>query len=159
MNQMNLNSRVYYRASDPLIEVSSRLKGVIKGRNGGMLAFCPSHDDRKGRSLSISVGRQNQILLHCFAGCDIHEITTAIGLNLADLFPRSDSPNYDPQTRSYFNDWQILRALRHDALVVLIAAKTMLRGEALAESDVTFLSEAVLRIHEAASYSRGARNE
>ncbi|UJO99893.1 MAG: hypothetical protein LZF64_12015, partial [Nitrosomonas sp.] len=61
---------------------------------------------------------------------------------------------YDPQTRSYFSEWQILEALRHDALVVLLAARSMLTGKALSESDVAFLSKAVIRINEVAGYSR-----
>ena len=147
-----INSHSNYSTHDALNEVTSRLNGVIKRHNGGMLAFCPSHDDRKGRSLAVSLGRQGQVLMHCFAGCSIHEITAAIDLNPADLFPREN--RYEPQNRSYFNDWQILEALQHDALIVLIAARTMLTGKALPESDVDFLSKAVIRINEAASYSR-----
>lgn len=140
--------------NDNLTEITSRLKGVIKRHNGGYLAFCPSHSDEKGRSLAVSIGRENQILLHCFASCDIHEITAAIGLNPADLFPPSDNPKYKKQPRSYFNEWQILSALQHDATVVLIAARWMLTGKPPLESDVDFLSKAVVRINEAASYSR-----
>ncbi|MXS82137.1 hypothetical protein [Nitrosomonas oligotropha] len=147
-----INSHSNYSTHDALNEVTSRLKGVINRHNGGMLAFCPSHDDRKGRSLAIGTGRQGQILLKCFAGCSIHEITAAIDLNPADLFSRES--RYELQSRSYFNEWQILAALQHDALVVLLAARAMLTGRALPESDVTFLSQAVLRINEAASYSR-----
>jgi len=146
------NTRKNYN-TDSLTEVTSRLKGIIKRHNGGMLAFCPSHDDRKGRSLAVSEGREGQILLHCFAGCSVHEITGAIGLNAADLFPRTES-KYDPQTRSYFSEWQILSTLQHDATVVLIAARWMLTGKTLPESDIDFLSKAVIRINEAASYSR-----
>ncbi len=147
-----INSRSNYSTHDALNKVTSRLKGVIKRHNGGMLAFCPSHDDRKGRSLAIGTGRQGQILLKCFAGCSIHEITAAIDLNPADLFSRES--RYEPQNRSYFNEWQMLEALQHDALIVLIAARTMLTGKALPESDIDFLSKAVIRINEAASYSR-----
>ncbi|MBX9915835.1 MAG: hypothetical protein E6Q59_10645 [Nitrosomonas sp.] len=148
-----INSHSDYNTHDILNEVTSRLKGVIKRHNGGMLAFCPSHDDRKGRSLAVSEGREGQILLHCFAGCSVHEITGSIGLNAADLFPRTES-KYDPKTRSFFNEWQILSTLQHDATVVLIAARWMLAGHALPESDIDFLSKAVIRINEAASYSR-----
>ncbi|NBQ70176.1 MAG: DNA primase [Nitrosomonadaceae bacterium] len=147
-----INSHTNYSTHDILNEITNRLKGVIKRHNGGMLAFCPSHDDLKGRSLAVSLGRQGQVLMHCFAGCSIHEITAAIDLNPADLFPRES--RYEPQTRSYFNESLILEALRHDALVVLIAARTMLAGKSLPESDVSFLSGAVIRINEAASHSR-----
>lgn len=143
--------------NDNLAEITSRLKGVIKRSNGGVLAFCPSHNDAKGRSLAVSLGREDQVLMHCFAGCNIHEITQAIGLNPSDLFPKTEN-KYDPQTRSFFNEWQILSALQHDATVILIAARSMLSGKALTEEDVTFLSQAVIRINEAASFSRrGAR--
>lgn len=152
------NSRPNHAMHDPLTEVTNRLKGVIKRHNGGLLAFCPSHDDRKGRSLAVTLGRKGQVLMHCFAGCSIHEITAAIDLNTSDLFIRSDS-KYEPQTRAYFNDWQILSALRHDALIVLIAARTMLTGKALPEADVATLSGAVIRTHEAANFSRGACHE
>lgn len=146
----------HYSNTDILSEITSRLKGVIKRHNGGILAFCPSHDDRKGRSLAVSTGREGQVLMHCFAGCSIHEITQAIGLDPADLFPRTES-KYDPQTRSCFNEWQILAALQHDAITVLIAVRRMLAGHALPESDTEFLSKAVIRINEAISYSRRAK--
>lgn len=137
---------------DPLTEITSRLNGILKRHNGGYLAFCPSHDDRKGRSLAVSLGRQDQVLMHCFAGCNVYEITQAMGLNPADLFPRGES-KYEPQTRSFFNEWQILSTLQHDAMVVLIAARWMLAGQALPKSDVDFLSRAVLRLNDAISYS------
>ncbi|NBQ70267.1 MAG: hypothetical protein EBU46_16105 [Nitrosomonadaceae bacterium] len=148
-----INTHTNHSTNDPLTEVTSRLHGVIKRHNGGMLAFCPSHDDRKGRSLAVSLGRQGQVLMHCFAGCSIHEITGAIGLNLADLFPRTES-KYDRQPRAFLHEWQILSALQHDAIVVLIAARWILTGRALPESDVDFLSKAVIRIEHAISYSR-----
>lgn len=152
------NSRPNHATYDPLTEVTSRLKGVIKRHNGGLMAFCPSHDDCKGRSLAVTLGRQGQVFMYCFAGCSIHEITSAIDLNASDLFIRSDS-KYEPQLRAYFNDWQVLGALRHDALIVLIAARTMLAGKTLPEADAATLSGAVIRIHEAVNFSRGACHE
>lgn len=144
----------YQTHSDEILsKITPLLKGVINRNNGGILAFCPSHDDRRGRSLAVSVGREDQVLMRCFAGCSVHEITGAIGLSVADLFPRTES-KYDPQTRSFFNEWQILSALQHDAIVLLLAARSMLSGKALPKSDIDFLSNAVIRINEAVSYSR-----
>ena len=98
------------------------------------------------------------MILKCFAGCDVHEITVALGLDLADLFVKSDQQTYDKKTRSCFHEWQILEALRFDAMVVLIAARRVLAGEPSTEADVDFLSKAVIRIHEAVNYSvRGGR--
>lgn len=42
-------------------------------------------------------------------------------------------------------------------LVVLISAKMLVRGEALPESDINYLSEVVMRINEALQYLEGAR--
>ena len=152
MNAPLSKQHCFVSSDEILAKITPLLKGVIKRHNGGYLAFCPSHDDRKERSLAVSLGRQGQVLMHCFAGCSIHEITAAIDLNPADLFPRESW--HELQSRSYFNDWQILEALQHDALIVLIAARTMLTGTALPESDIDFLSKAVIRINEAASYSK-----
>lgn len=60
-----INSRSNYSTHDPLSEVMGRLKDPIKRHNGGYLAFCLSHDDRKGRSLAGSLGRDGQVLMHC----------------------------------------------------------------------------------------------
>ena len=154
MNAPLSKQHCFVSSDEILSKITPLLKGVIKRHNGGYLAFCPSHDDRKGRSLAIGAGRQGQAILKCFAGCSIHEITAAIGLNLSDLFPKSDQQTYNPQTRSYFNEWQILSALQHDAIVVLLAARWMLTGKALPGSDIDFLSKAVIRINEAVSCSR-----
>lgn len=154
----NFKLRNYTTSHDPLTEITSRLNGVLKRHNGGYLAFCPSHDDKRGRSLAIGTGRQGQVLLKCFAGCSIHEITSAIGLNPSDLFIKLDQYTYDKQSRSSFLEWQLLSALRYDALVVLIATKRLLAGEQSTEEDIEFLSKAVIRIDEVVSYSvRGAQ--
>ncbi|MBL8499092.1 MAG: hypothetical protein JNL77_00670 [Nitrosomonas sp.] len=153
MNAPLSKQHCFVSSDEILSKITPLLKDPIKRHNGGYLAFCLSHDDKKGRSLAVSLGRDGQVLMHCFAGCSIHEITAAIGLNPADLFPRTES-KYDPQTRSFFNEWQILSALQHDAVVVLLAARSMLSGKALPESDIDFLSKAVVRIHEAVSYSK-----
>ena len=70
----------------PLEEVLSRLDHV-RGDGDAFTARCPAHDDRNP-SLSIGVGDDGRVLIHCFAGCSIEEIVDAIGLSIADLFPQ-----------------------------------------------------------------------
>ncbi|MXS83651.1 hypothetical protein [Nitrosomonas oligotropha] len=143
--------------NDNLIEITSRLKGGIRRHNGGILAFCPSHDDRKGRSLAVSLGRQDQVLMHCFAGCSIHEITQAIGLNPADLFPPSDNPRYEKTARSGFSAWQLLRAIHADLTRLLIISSDLKKIDALSADDSQFISEVVLRLNDSLSYLEGTR--
>lgn len=64
--------------------VLRRLENVKRIRNGWM-ARCPAHEDKQN-SLSIAVGRNGQVLLKCFAGCDVEAIARAVGLALRDLF-------------------------------------------------------------------------
>lgn len=67
-----------------ITEFLGRLEGVEKHAKG-WLAFCPSHPDRRRRSLSISKNG-TAILLHCFVGCAPEAIVGALRLDMRDLF-------------------------------------------------------------------------
>ena len=53
---------------------------------GQYSARCPAHDDGIN-SLSLSLGEDGRILLHCHAGCAVDDIVHSLGLELKDLFP------------------------------------------------------------------------
>ncbi len=56
-------------------------------RNGvGWMSRCPAHEDGRA-SLSVGVGDDGRVLIHCHAGCTPEAIVTALGLKLADLMP------------------------------------------------------------------------
>lgn len=66
-------------------------------KNGkGWIARCPAHEDRTA-SLSIGVGDDHRVLLHCFAKCAPEDIVAAKGLTMADLFP---APPRSPEAQS-----------------------------------------------------------
>jgi hypothetical protein len=48
-------------------------------------AQCPAHEDRSP-SLSIERKPDGMLLVHCFAGCDIGDVTNALGLEVRDLW-------------------------------------------------------------------------
>ncbi|MBS2031957.1 MAG: toprim domain-containing protein [Deltaproteobacteria bacterium] len=52
----------------------------------GWEARCPAHEDSKP-SLSIHEGDAGKALLTCHGGCNLNEITKAVGLKVSDLFP------------------------------------------------------------------------
>jgi Toprim-like len=60
------------------------------GSRGGWTAFCPAHDDRRHRSLSVRVMPDGWMAVKCFAGCERREILAAVGLTVADLAPERD---------------------------------------------------------------------
>ena len=64
----------------------SRLTNVKPKGEDSWVACCPAHEDRSP-SLAVSCDREGKILLHCFAGCDVHSITASVGMNISDLFP------------------------------------------------------------------------
>lgn len=62
----------------PLDDVLSRLSKVRR-TGSGYLACCPSHRDRDP-SLSVSVGANGKLLLHCHAGCSFKDVLAAIDM-------------------------------------------------------------------------------
>ena len=67
-----------------------RLDGVRRKREGQYVARCPAHSDRDP-SLAIGEGTEGRVILHCYAGCTTQDIVCAVGLELNDLFPPTDT--------------------------------------------------------------------
>src|SRR5262245_19148362 len=64
-----------------------RVTGFEPKQSGdGWSARCPAHDDRNP-SLSVSVGADGRVLLHCHAGCPTEDVAAKLGLTTADLMP------------------------------------------------------------------------
>ena len=64
--------------------------GLKRGFGEQRSSRCPAHDDHEP-SLSISVGDDGRVLLHCFAGCKPEQVVAALGLKMRDLFVSSGS--------------------------------------------------------------------
>lgn len=56
--------------------VLARLEGVRRA-GAGWTARCPAHDDHDP-SLSVGIGHDGRLLLHCFGGCPFHAILVAL---------------------------------------------------------------------------------
>ena len=127
----------------------SRLDGVKKTGTARWMARCPAHGD-KTASLSIR-DDAGKILLHCFGGCSVHEVTASIGMELSDLFPPKplDPQQVGKPLRQPFNAADILQAVADDVLFVHLCAKAIERGETLIVSDMEFLRQAVARLGDA----------
>ena len=85
----------------PVERVLARLKGVRKSLHG-WVACCPAHSDREP-SLSIGLGDEGQVLLTCFAGCSLEQIVEAMGITLADLFPKAASVSVSQPEQTQHN--------------------------------------------------------
>lgn len=63
-----------------------------QGCNRSVVAYCPSHQHpphKPGRKpdLIMSETQDGRLLLHCYAGCTVTDITASVGKSPADLFP------------------------------------------------------------------------
>lgn len=88
-------------------DILSRLQGV-KGGGGQWSARCPAHDDKR-QSLSISQGKDGQVLLKCHAGCTVESITSALGIEVKDLFQHQEQRPHVVATYTYPTGAQKLR--------------------------------------------------
>lgn len=120
----------------------------VRASGEGWMAKCPAHDDRTA-SLSIGAGRDGRILMHCFAECGPHAITSALGIELTDLFPPRIEAYAEPIRVPRHNPADILRVVHFEAAIVLAAAHVMLQGSPLSDADFRRLQESELKIHEA----------
>ncbi|WP_336511645.1 DNA primase [Candidatus Accumulibacter phosphatis] len=115
---------------------------------GTFSARCPAHDDR-GPSLAIRETDDGRILAHCFAGCDVQDVLSAVDLTFSDLYPpRALDHRINPERRP-FPAADCLRAVGFEALVVCAAAAAMLAGEPFSEIDRERLILAASRIQSA----------
>ncbi|MGH2782032.1 MAG: toprim domain-containing protein, partial [Thermoleophilaceae bacterium] len=75
----------------PLELVLERIEGVRRS-GAGFSARCPAHEDRHA-SLSVSEGEDGRALIRCHAGCTAEDVCAALGLDVAELFPREERTN------------------------------------------------------------------
>lgn len=78
------------QALSPLDKILSALPHA-KRDGSGWRSPCPGpqheHGNRRNPALSISEGREGEVLLYCHAGCSVEDILGAIGLQKRDLYP------------------------------------------------------------------------
>ncbi|MBN1461018.1 MAG: AAA family ATPase, partial [Armatimonadetes bacterium] len=88
-------------SSDPLDTILNALRQrgsePRETTPGTWKATCPCHGD-DAPSLSITLGDDGRVLLHCHAGCPPEKIVQAIGLTMADLFPKGQKPQANAES-------------------------------------------------------------
>src|SRR6516165_9370277 len=78
--------------SPHLQQFLSRLEGVRETPSGFKACCpCPGHGDEGNGdadpSLSIALGEEDQILIHCFGGCTTDLVLETMKLDFSDLWP------------------------------------------------------------------------
>lgn len=119
------------------------LANLQKFRANGSNSFtacCPAHED-KSPSLSIKVAEDGKTLLHCYAGCSVESIVSALGLRMCDLFP--DSNDYDRK------EWKRVKhreIYTHEKLILKLYESDKTKGKIISSGDIKRVNEARSRI-------------
>ncbi len=89
-------------------DLALRLDHVRPLLAGGYSARCPAHDDRRP-SLTFRDGYR-RVLVRCWAGCAVGDITAALGLSIGDLFLKRGlrSHRFKEQYRPRRDEWAVL---------------------------------------------------
>ena len=138
----------YTRADHPAETILSRLSRVKPTGPGTWLASCPTeahHHGDRSRGLSIRELDDGRVLLHCHAGCDVHAVLDAIGLQPADLFPPrpSDYPHlpdrHRPRTPRV--PWpDLFQAIGRDLRVCSLAFSDLAAGKPFTPTDAATIA-------------------
>ncbi len=137
-------------------KILPHLDKVRRTGAGTWSARCSAHDDR-GPSLAVRELDDGRVLLHCFAGCDVHDVLAAVDLDISDLYPPRAIDHMVQPLRRPFPAADCLRAVGFDALVVAAAAVAVADGKPVTETDRDRLILAASRIH-AAITAAGVRH-
>ena len=130
-------------------EFLSRLQKVRKTGSNNWIACCPAHND-KNPSMTLAVGNNGGILVHCFALCGVDEIAGAVGLTVSDLMPdRPEGREFIPGRARPFPAADVLVAVEQECLTALVAAYNLANGIELDQKDRDRLLVAYHRIAEA----------
>ncbi|SEN91447.1 hypothetical protein SAMN05216404_108123 [Nitrosospira multiformis] len=124
------------------------LEGVKRRGQGRWLALCPAHNDRSP-SLALRELDDGRVLVHCFAGCDIHSILSRLAITFDDLYPSRELGHRLTREKRPFPATDILHAIAFEVLFVAVTASSILAGEPLNAADRERLALAVCRIHAA----------
>ena len=142
LNGDNLN----YNPSETLL---SKLEGVRPRGDGRWTACCPAHGDRSP-SLSIREQADGTLLIHCFAGCPAAAVLESVGLTLGDLFPDNVAERAPMRPGERWVPRDVLAAVAREALVAMVAAESVARGESLENADRDRLAKAAATLRGAA---------
>lgn len=128
----------------------SQLESVRSTNKNQWKARCPAHEDRSP-SLSVREVEDGRILVHCFAGCDVHSILSSVNLEMRDLQPECLG-NFKSLKRP-FPAADVLSAVGFESLVVINSANQLISDGALNFVEKERLSLAISRIQAAINLS------
>ena len=101
-------------------DLLDRLERVKSTGPGKWIARCPAHAD-KNPSLAVREMEDGRVLVHCFPGCNVNEVLSAVGLEMDALFPPRPVESAKAERRPFFpaDVFDIIRSELNVALVII----------------------------------------
>ena len=128
-------------------KILTRLDNIRTTGENCWVARCPAHDDRTP-SLAIREV-EDKLLLHCFAGCSAHEVCSAAGIELSDLFPNKSRGG--KRIHRPFPATDVLRCLSSEIAFLVVCASELAAGKTLDDETRDKLSRSASRFQSALS--------
>ena len=125
--------------------------------NGTWIACCPAHGD-KSPSMTVRELEDGRVLIHCFAGCEVHDILRAVALDWDAIFPDKLSNDHcGPLRRRSFPAADVLEAVSNELLVAFLIAGDIHKKRDVSQEGYARLQVAMQRINEARQIANGDR--
>jgi hypothetical protein len=134
--------------ADILLDRRNAVRQVAPGR---WRAKCPAHDGANPSVLSIGETSDGTTLIKCFAGCNVSDVVSAVGLELHDLFPRVEwkaTGKHGERPRRPRVDWPAaIEACERDLILVKIVLTQIAQREPINDEDATACQRAATRVY------------
>ena len=134
----------------------ARLDKVRRVGAGKWTARCPAHPD-KSPSLSIAEKDDGRVLIHCFAGCSLPEVLSAVSVDIAELWP--PRPLTFERIRPERRPWipsDVFEIARFEISIGALIASDMHKNRAISEQDYERLRRACSRLEHIAEAAYGS---
>ncbi len=142
----------------PIDTILARLETVRQRQSGQWSARCPACNSN-GPKLSVRETPEGAVLLHCFKGCEVSAIVSAVGMQLQDLFPPRDVPPGAPKRMPRLLTASQANQLMLDELTfAAFAIENAANGVELSEANRARLRKAVGTLNLLRDEIRGSQN-
>lgn len=131
--------------SAQLENLINRLQKVKRKSRDSWIACCPAHQD-KSPSMTIREVEEGKLLIHCFAGCSIEEITSSIGITLSDLMPERAPDALRKPMAVPFNARDVLECIQSDATLLCVFISDVTQAKPITPQEAANAYKAAARI-------------